>query len=181
MEDGDVVDLGDRAFEVIHVPGHSPGSIMLYDRRDQILFSGDTVHNGSRGIGRTICGTALTMISTARPASESATYQSKCAMPGITQVSTASDIARSCKSLSPGWSEQRTTNLIAAFQEEGTLAHLCINPEGIDAPNNYSHVIVARGAVWCSLPDSTRKIRAASLLVKVTWRNRRPKPSQIWA
>lgn len=53
LEDGDVIDLGDRAFEVIHVPGHSPGSIMLYDRRDQILFSGDTVHNGSRGIGRT--------------------------------------------------------------------------------------------------------------------------------
>lgn len=53
LEDGDVIDLGDRAFEVMHVPGHSPGSIMLYDRRDQILFSGDAVHNGSRGIGRT--------------------------------------------------------------------------------------------------------------------------------
>ncbi|RUV30297.1 MAG: MBL fold metallo-hydrolase [Mesorhizobium sp.] len=53
LEGGDVIDLGDRAFEVIHVPGHSPGSIMLYDRRDQILFSGDAVHNGSRGIGRT--------------------------------------------------------------------------------------------------------------------------------
>jgi glyoxylase-like metal-dependent hydrolase (beta-lactamase superfamily II) len=53
LEEGDVVDLGDRAFEVIHVPGHSPGSIMLYDRRNQVLFSGDAVHNGSRGIGRT--------------------------------------------------------------------------------------------------------------------------------
>jgi glyoxylase-like metal-dependent hydrolase (beta-lactamase superfamily II) len=52
LEDGDVIDLGDRAFEVMHVPGHSPGSIMLYDHRAQVLFSGDTVHNGSRGIGR---------------------------------------------------------------------------------------------------------------------------------
>ncbi|WP_054313322.1 MBL fold metallo-hydrolase [Mesorhizobium sp. 1M-11] len=53
LEDGAVIDLGDRALEVLHVPGHSPGSIMLYDHRDRILFSGDVVHNGSRGIGRT--------------------------------------------------------------------------------------------------------------------------------
>lgn len=52
LADGDVVDLGDRAFEIIHVPGHSPGSIMLYDRRNRIVFSGDAVHNGPRGIGR---------------------------------------------------------------------------------------------------------------------------------
>ena len=25
------------------------------------------------------------------------------------------------------------------------MAHLCINPEGIDAPNSYTHVIIARG------------------------------------
>jgi cation diffusion facilitator CzcD-associated flavoprotein CzcO len=28
-EDGDVIDLGDRQFEVIHTPGHSPGGIAL--------------------------------------------------------------------------------------------------------------------------------------------------------
>ena len=33
LEGGDVVDLGDRAFEVIHTPGHSPGGIALYERR----------------------------------------------------------------------------------------------------------------------------------------------------
>ena len=26
------------------------------------------------------------------------------------------------------------------------MAHLCINPEGIDAPTNYTHVIIARGS-----------------------------------
>lgn len=26
------------------------------------------------------------------------------------------------------------------------MAHLCINPEGIDGPNNYTHVMVARGS-----------------------------------
>ena len=37
LEHGDVVDLGDRAFEVIHTPGHSPGGIALYENRTGIL------------------------------------------------------------------------------------------------------------------------------------------------
>lgn len=43
---GDVVDLGDRHFEVIHTPGHSPGGIMLFEHASGILFSGDTVYDG---------------------------------------------------------------------------------------------------------------------------------------
>lgn len=46
LRHGDVVDLGDRAFEVLHVPGHSPGGIALWDEKTGILFSGDTVMNG---------------------------------------------------------------------------------------------------------------------------------------
>jgi glyoxylase-like metal-dependent hydrolase (beta-lactamase superfamily II) len=46
LEDGDVVDLGDRAFEVLHLPGHSPGSIGLYERSTRTLFSGDAVYDG---------------------------------------------------------------------------------------------------------------------------------------
>lgn len=46
LEDGDVVDLGDRAFEVIHTPGHSPGGIALFERATGILFSGDIVYDG---------------------------------------------------------------------------------------------------------------------------------------
>ena len=44
--DGDVIDLGDRAFEVLHLPGHSPGSIGLWDERGGVLFSGDAVYDG---------------------------------------------------------------------------------------------------------------------------------------
>jgi glyoxylase-like metal-dependent hydrolase (beta-lactamase superfamily II) len=44
--EGDVIDLGDRAFEVLHVPGHSPGSIALFEPRTQILFSGDAIYDG---------------------------------------------------------------------------------------------------------------------------------------
>jgi len=54
LRDGDTIDLGDRAFEVIHVPGHSPGSIGLFEHETGILFSGDVVHNGEFGIGRFI-------------------------------------------------------------------------------------------------------------------------------
>lgn len=46
LEQGDVVDLDDRAFEVIHTPGHSPGGIALYENRTGILFSGDIIYDG---------------------------------------------------------------------------------------------------------------------------------------
>lgn len=46
LEDGTVIDLGDRAFEVIHLPGHSPGSIGLWEEGSGILFSGDAIYDG---------------------------------------------------------------------------------------------------------------------------------------
>jgi len=46
LDDGDTVDLGDRAFEVMHLPGHSPDSIGLYDATSGTLFSGDAVYDG---------------------------------------------------------------------------------------------------------------------------------------
>ncbi len=46
LEDGDLVDLGDRQFEVIHTPGHSPGGIALWEVATGILFSGDIVYDG---------------------------------------------------------------------------------------------------------------------------------------
>ncbi|WP_439122369.1 MBL fold metallo-hydrolase [Marivita sp.] len=46
LDDGDIVDLGDRHFEVIHTPGHSPGGIALWEAASGILFSGDIVYDG---------------------------------------------------------------------------------------------------------------------------------------
>jgi glyoxylase-like metal-dependent hydrolase (beta-lactamase superfamily II) len=46
LREGDVIDLGDRAFEVLHLPGHSPGSIGLWDAANEVLFSGDAVYDG---------------------------------------------------------------------------------------------------------------------------------------
>lgn len=38
--------------EIIHTPGHTEGCICLYDRKNKIMFSGDTIFAGG-GIGRT--------------------------------------------------------------------------------------------------------------------------------
>ena len=46
LGEGDVLDLGDRAFEILHLPGHSPGSIALWEPKTGILFSGDAVYDG---------------------------------------------------------------------------------------------------------------------------------------
>jgi glyoxylase-like metal-dependent hydrolase (beta-lactamase superfamily II) len=46
LDDGDVVDLGDRQLSVLHLPGHTPGSIGLYDESDGTLFSGDVLYDG---------------------------------------------------------------------------------------------------------------------------------------
>lgn len=44
--DGDTIDTGGRTFEVLHLPGHSPGCISLYDRADKFLIAGDVVYDG---------------------------------------------------------------------------------------------------------------------------------------
>jgi len=46
LAEGDILDLGDRHFEVLHLPGHSPGSIGLWDVGQGILFSGDAIYDG---------------------------------------------------------------------------------------------------------------------------------------
>ena len=45
--DGDVIDLGHRALEVIHIPGHTPGSIALLDESRRVLYAGDSVQAGN--------------------------------------------------------------------------------------------------------------------------------------
>ena len=51
LKDGDEIKIGGGALKVIHVPGHSPGGIGLYDEADGFLISGDSLFEGS--IGRT--------------------------------------------------------------------------------------------------------------------------------
>jgi glyoxylase-like metal-dependent hydrolase (beta-lactamase superfamily II) len=46
VDEGDRIDLGDRSFEVLHLAGHSPGSIGLWEASTGTLFSGDAVYDG---------------------------------------------------------------------------------------------------------------------------------------
>ncbi len=46
VREGDVIDLGDRVLEVLHLPGHSPGSMGLWEPATGILFSGDAIYDG---------------------------------------------------------------------------------------------------------------------------------------
>lgn len=47
LGDGDIIDLGGgRTLEVIYTPGHSPGSICLLDKKNRLLFTGDTFFPG---------------------------------------------------------------------------------------------------------------------------------------
>ncbi len=48
------IEWGEWNFKILHTPGHTPGSICLYDVNKKTLFSGDTLfHNG---VGRTDLG-----------------------------------------------------------------------------------------------------------------------------
>ncbi len=46
LEEADTIELGDRSFEVLHLPGHTPGSIGLWDGSRGMLFSGDAIYAG---------------------------------------------------------------------------------------------------------------------------------------
>ena len=46
IREGDVLDLGGRRLEIIHLPGHTPGSIALLDTANRVLISGDPIQDG---------------------------------------------------------------------------------------------------------------------------------------
>lgn len=51
LAQGDTVAVGDELLEVLHTPGHTPGHVAFFHRRDRIAFVGDVLFAGS--IGRT--------------------------------------------------------------------------------------------------------------------------------
>jgi glyoxylase-like metal-dependent hydrolase (beta-lactamase superfamily II) len=46
LEGGEVIDLGDRQFILLHLPGHSPGCVGLIDTVRGVLFTGDALYDG---------------------------------------------------------------------------------------------------------------------------------------
>ncbi len=49
LADGEVVKAAGVSFQVIAVPGHSPGGIAFYSEKDGVIFTGDTLFAGSIG------------------------------------------------------------------------------------------------------------------------------------
>ena len=47
--DGDTVKFGESELVVLHIPGHSPGGISLVNLKNKIVFTGDTLFQGSIG------------------------------------------------------------------------------------------------------------------------------------
>ncbi|MFD2211974.1 MBL fold metallo-hydrolase [Virgibacillus halophilus] len=45
LEEGDVIDLGNRALTIYHTPGHSPGHINIFDQTNGYLFTGDLLYD----------------------------------------------------------------------------------------------------------------------------------------
>jgi glyoxylase-like metal-dependent hydrolase (beta-lactamase superfamily II) len=46
VKDGEKLDLGGRKLEIIFTPGHTPDSLCLLDRKNGLLFTGDTFYPG---------------------------------------------------------------------------------------------------------------------------------------
>jgi len=51
LDDGDIFKFGNSELTILHVPGHSLGSIAFHSKKDNFIIGGDVLFNGS--IGRT--------------------------------------------------------------------------------------------------------------------------------
>ncbi|MBQ8225326.1 MAG: MBL fold metallo-hydrolase [Bacteroides sp.] len=49
LHDGDLITFGHTTLEAIHVPGHSPGSLVYHCAAERCIFSGDVLFQGSIG------------------------------------------------------------------------------------------------------------------------------------
>ena len=50
LNEGDVVNVGNVALQVLHCPGHTPGHVVFFDGASRLLISGDVIFKG--GVGR---------------------------------------------------------------------------------------------------------------------------------
>lgn len=51
LEEGDVINVGNQEFEVLFVPGHAPGHVAFYNKKEKVVIGGDVLFQNS--IGRT--------------------------------------------------------------------------------------------------------------------------------
>lgn len=49
LREGDQLRIGDLVFDILHTPGHTEGSVCLYEERAGLLLAGDVLFAGSYG------------------------------------------------------------------------------------------------------------------------------------
>lgn len=49
LQEGNTITFGRHTFSVLHIPGHSPGSLVYYCKEENVLFCGDVLFKGSLG------------------------------------------------------------------------------------------------------------------------------------
>ncbi len=49
LEEGDQVAIGELSFDILHCPGHSPGSVVFFNKELRFAHVGDVLFNGSVG------------------------------------------------------------------------------------------------------------------------------------
>lgn len=49
INDGGIIRIGEGELKALHIPGHSPGSMVLYDETDNFAITGDVLFSGSIG------------------------------------------------------------------------------------------------------------------------------------
>ncbi len=47
MDTGTKIDLGGRILEICKIPGHTPGSVAIYDAKEELVFTGDAIGSGA--------------------------------------------------------------------------------------------------------------------------------------
>ena len=46
LNDGDIINLGNRLLKIIHIPGHTKGSVAFLDIANRVLYAGDSIQKG---------------------------------------------------------------------------------------------------------------------------------------
>ena len=49
VDDNDLIHLGELEFKIILTPGHTKGGICIYNEKERLIFTGDTLFSGSWG------------------------------------------------------------------------------------------------------------------------------------
>jgi glyoxylase-like metal-dependent hydrolase (beta-lactamase superfamily II) len=135
VEDGTRIAVGERVVEVVHTPGHTPGSVSL--RFGDALLSGDTLFVRSvgrpdleDGDQRTVRRAAARLFATLQAVSE---------MPDGTLVLPGHFASETARPLATTLGELRTTNELLAIDDEATFVERVVGSLG-ETPANYRRI-----------------------------------------